>query len=216
MITPTTLPTFPGCPTFGFGAQPDLLVRHIQREGGYESSNRQWLHPLLKFEGTPLGPRPQADIETLLRFWRAIGGTSTRFRFKDWSDYKSCGLDEEPSAIDQPLQLVSGSPGGYQMIKQYVVVLAPLDLTEDRIITRPKGDTILVANEAQQVQASSTYTVEEDTGLIVPGPGFVGTPTSWGGEFYVKCRFDGPFRVEIVNHEIQDLQVTICEVREGA
>lgn len=215
MITPATLPIFPGCSTFGFSAQPDLLVRHVMREGGYENSNRQWAHPLLRFEGAPMGPRPEADIELLLNFWRAIGGTSSRFLFTDWSDYKSCPLGEEPTPLDQPFQFTPGSPGGYQLLKVYGVDGFP-DLTELRRITRPIGSTIRVANDSGVEQPASSWTIEEDTGLLTPGVGFSGSPASWGGEFYVKCRFDGPFRVELINHKIQNLTVSVIESREGS
>lgn len=212
MIIATLLPTFPGCPTFGFTSQPDYLVKIVQREGGFERRDRKWAQALHRYDGAPLGPRPQRDIEDILRFWHAIGGQSTKFRFKDWGDYKSCLLDNDVTAIDQPLEFAPGSPGGYQLVKQYIEG----SLIQERTIRYPKGDTIVVANEVGAEQAASTWVIEEDTGLVVPGVGFVGTPTSWGGEFYVPCRFDGPFKIELSDYKVQNLQVSIVEIREAA
>lgn len=210
MITVTTLPTFPTCPTYGFTSQPDYLVKIVTREGGFERRDRKWSQPLHYYEGMPTGDRPQRDIETLLKFWHAMGGTYRKFRFKDWADYKSCGLDDEVEAIDQPVALVSGSPGGYQLYKRY----DHEGLEQLRKITRPNGSTIKIANHLGAEQPSSSWTIEEDTGLLVPNGGFVGTPAGWGGEFFVPCRFDSQFKTEIVNYKIMNLTVSIREVRE--
>lgn len=204
------LPTFPTCPTYGFTVDPVFLVKIVQREGGYERVDRKWEQALRKYDGMPTGDQPQADIEELLYFWLAIGGMAGTFRFKDWTDYKSCRLGETISATDQPFSFESGSPGGYRLIKRYTYG----SLTHDRTIYRPVGSTIRVANESGVEQSPSTWLLQESTGLLQTLPGFSGTPAAWGGEFDVWCRFNSPFVPQISNHEIQSATVSIIEKRE--
>ncbi len=211
MITATTRPTFPNCPSYGFSSQPDYLTKKVQREGGFERRDRKWSHPLHRYMGAPMGPRPQADIETILNFWHAMGGEFEFFRFRDLVDYKSCSLDRDPLPTDQPIVLgESGSPAPYQLVKRYAVGA----FVQERPITRPDGATIRIANELGVEQLASNWTIDEDTGILTVGGGFAGVPTFWGGLFYVKTRFDGPFSPEIVDKEIQGLTCSLCELRE--
>lgn len=205
-----TLETFPQCPTYGFSVDPFILVKIIAREGGFERTDRKWAHPLRKFTGVPIGNKPQADIEQILYFWLAVGGTAGEFRFKDYTDYKSCLLDDQIASTDQPLVEIDESPGGYQMVKQYTYGA----LTYERTIYRPIGSTVLVANELGVAQDSSTWSVDEATGIVQTLEGFSGVPTTWGGEFEVLCRFDGPFIPEVSDKDIQRADVSICEKRE--
>jgi uncharacterized protein (TIGR02217 family) len=208
MFNPDPAPVFPACPTYGFTTSPDYLVKYIAREGGFERIDIKWEEPLHTYSGTPLGNRPQRDIERVLYFYHALK-KGNRFRFKDWADYKSCILDNDPTPLDQPLQLAAGSPSGYQLTKQYVAA----DFVTIRTIYRPKANTIRIANGAGVEQAATTWTLEESTGLVTPGLGFTGTPATWGGEFDVWCRFDGAPQLQILDFKIQTATINLKEVR---
>lgn len=210
MLVADTTPTFPTCATYGFTADPHILVKIVQREGGFERVNRKWSQALRRYTGVPIGNKPQDDIEDILYFWLAIGGCAGAFRFKDWTDYKSCRLSSSVAATDQPFTEVEGSPGGYQLVKQYVFGA----LTHVRPIRRPIGSTVLIANELGQVQDDSTWDLDESTGILQTLGGFSGVPNSWGGEFDVYCRFDAPFIPEVSDKEIQNATVSIVEKRE--
>lgn len=207
-ITPDTTPSFPLCPGYGFRVDPFFLVKIIAREGGYELVDRKWSQPRRQYDGTPLGDRAQEDIEEVLTFWLAVGGMSGRFRFKDFTDYKSTRLGDAIAATDQPLIALDTSPVTYQLVKQYTVGA----LTHTRPIRRPLGFSVLVANEVGTEQ--SDWTLDEATGIITPGGGFGGVPTAAGFEFDVLCRFNDSFSPAIVNHEIQSAEVSLIEVRE--
>lgn len=212
MITPTVLAVFPECPSYGFSSRPDYLVKIVAREGGYEKRDRKWAQPLHYYDGVPMGPRPQADIESIAAFWHAMGGTFREFLFLDYADYRSCGLDDTANYDDQPLEILSVS--AWQLIKRYTASAAVTgDFETLRTISKPIGSTIRIANELGAEQSSTLWTIDEDTGILTIEPGFVGTPTSWGGEFYVPCRFDGDLRVQIVNKQIMDLQCSLKELR---
>ncbi len=209
MITADTSPIFPACPTFGFTAEPEYLVKITAREGGYERRDRKWSRPLVKYTGVPLGDQPEADIEQVLYFWHAMGGMSSPFRFKDWTDYKSCRLGGTPSAADQPLVASGDSPPSFRLVKEYVVG----SIIQQREILRPMGSTIQIGNETGAPQDPSTWTLDESTGLVTIGAGFAGTPTAWGGEFFVWVRFNAQLNPQISNWQAQSVTVQLVELR---
>jgi len=202
---------FPACPTFGFTAEPNYLVKIVSREGGFERRQRVWSRPLTKYTAVPLGDQSQADIENVLYFWHAMGGMSSGFRFKDWLDFKSCRLNGTPGATDQPLVPSGDSPASYRLVKEYTVG----SITQEREIQRPNGATIQVANGAGTVQDSSLWNLDESTGLLTTLTGFSGTPTAWGGEFYVWVRFDAQFNPAFSNHQILNATIQLAELRQA-
>lgn len=210
MITADPAAVFPACPTFGFVAEPNYLVKIVSREGGYERRQRVWSRPLSKYTTVPLGDQAQADVEAVLYFWHAMGGMSSGFRFRDWIDYKSCKLDDTPSAIDMPFEPSNDSPPHYQLIKEYTVG----SVIQVREIQRPVGSTILVANELGEAQDPSTWTLDETTGVLTPNGGFSGTPTAWGGEFDVYVRFDAQLNPSFSNYSVLNVSIQLAELRQ--
>lgn len=209
MITADPAPVFPACPTYGFTTAPNFLVKFTPREGGFERAQRVWDRPLIDFNGVPLGERPQADIEAVYIFWMAMGGMATKFRFLDPVDHMSCLLGDEPSAVDQPLE--PRTAGGYYLVKEYVAG----SIVQLRDVQRPIGSSIQVANEVGEVQAASSWTLDESTGVLTPGGGFTGTPTSWGGEFHTWVRFSAQFQPSISNLRIMQATVQLSEKRQA-
>lgn len=208
-IVPDLAEVFPNCPTFGFVGEPNYLVKITAREGGYERRQRMWARPLSKYTGVPTGDQPQDDIEDLLDFWHAMGGISSGFRFKDWIDYKSCRLGATPAPTDMPLIASGDSPASFRLVKQYATKSGrTIQLRE---IARPIGATIRIANDTGIEQ--SAWSLDESTGLVTIEGGFAGTPTSWGGEFDVWCRFDAQFNPSITNYEIMNVTVQLAEIR---
>lgn len=203
------LEIFPECPGYGFTAQPQYMVNIIRREGGYERTDSRWSRCLNVYTSVPLGPRDESEIQSILYFWHAMGGRATTFLIKDWADYKSCQTQSDPTALDQPLVPIDleGGGTGYRLVKRYSVG----SFTQDREITKPDGATILIANESGTTD--NTWTLDDDNGLIVPGGGFSGTPTSWGGEFLVPVRFNSELELQITDKQIQSVQFTLMEKR---
>ena len=204
-IVADTLETFPECPSFGFTVEPRYLVKAIEREGGYERVDRRWARPLSFYTAVPMGDRPEEEIQNLLYFWHAVGGTSGVFRFKDWADYLSCRVGVTPGVTDQPLELISGA--NYQLVKRYVYG----SLTQTRDITRPIGSTIAIANTLGATQTD--WSLDEATGILTAGGGFVGTPGTWGGEFDVYARFTSNLAISLTDHKIQNASFTLRERR---
>lgn len=208
-IIPSTLAVFPTCPTYGFTVQPQYLVKLAMQEGGFEKVTRRWPRPLNVFTAVPIGPRDEEDTQAILYFWHAMGGRARTFVFKDYTDFKSCPVQQDEDVTDQPLMVTTlpDSSIAYQMRKLYKVGL----LTQVREITNPVGETIQVANGTGDVQ--DDYTLDEDTGLLVPGGGFDGVPSTWGGEFNVPVRFDSELDMVIEDQRLQSANFMLREKR---
>ena len=108
-ITADPSPIFPECPGFNFTVEPRYLVKAIEREGGYERVDRRWSRPLCFFTAVPTGNREASVVQTILAFWHGVGGQSGEFRFKDYTDFKTCQVQDDPGTADQPLEVVDGS-----------------------------------------------------------------------------------------------------------
>lgn len=203
---------FPNCPTFGYIAEPNYLVKITSREGGYERRDRKWSRPLLTISASPTGDQSNEEIKQVINFWHAMGGMSYGFRFKDWTDFDSTVLgNTAPAVTDQPLAPSGDSPTSYRLVKEYTFG----SFTQQREITRPRGESIMIGNETGVAQTD--WTLNEATGLVTIGNTFAGTPTCWGGEFYVWVRFDAQLNPTIsswgATGPIMNVTVQMKEIR---
>lgn len=201
-------PPFPACPSFGFTPSPRYSVTITTTAGGRERRNRNWARPLHVYAVT-VGPRMEAEVAELLEFWHAMGGPECGFRFKDSVDFKSCRLNLSPTAFDQPLELIPGSPGGWQLIKLYNWGTR----TQTREILKPVTGTIRIADAGVEKTEGVHWLMDYTTGLATLFFTPAGTLT-WGGEFDVPARFDSEFPVEMLTHQIQSVQFQIAELRD--
>jgi uncharacterized protein (TIGR02217 family) len=216
-IIPDTSPIFPTCPTFGFVSEPQYLVKITAREGGYERRDRKWATPLTRITASPTGDQPQEDIAKLINFWHAMGGLSYAFRVKDYTDYQSCDVGDVPTATDQPLLLSGDSPASYRLVKEYISG----SFVQQRYILRPIGSPYTDSTHSYAgIQIANTlgapqthWTLDEATGLLTIGAGFVGTPGFWGGEFYLWMRFDAQLDPQISNHQVMSVTAQLQELR---
>lgn len=200
-------PRFPSCPGFGYVATPDYSVTISATAGGRERRNRNWSRPILKINCT-CGPKRESEIEDLTAFWHAMGGPECGFRFKDWSDFKSCKKSVDVTPFDQSVEMYTGSPGGAQLIKTYQYGTR----TQTRPILKPVQGTIRIASDGVEKTEGSEWVLDYSTGLLTFffSPGVI----SWGGEFDVPVRFDSEFPIELVNHKIESVTFALRELRD--
>ena len=66
-----------------------------------------------------LGLRSLEDIETLIAFFEARQGELFGFRWKDWSDYKSCAAGSDPAYDDQVIGTGDGIETDFVLKKTY-------------------------------------------------------------------------------------------------
>lgn len=208
-ITADTSPVFPQTPSYGYIATPTYRGHIPEVESGFERPNRLWSRPLLFITAAPIEDAHTDDIEDVLKFFHAMGGPFTYFRFKDWSDYKSCKTFGTVSALDQPVR-VTGVAGTYQLCKEYVVG----SIAQRREIYKPIGSTISIANNSGVIQSSANWTLNESNGTFTIGGGFSGTPLTWGGEFDVECRFlEEGLPIEIQDFATRNVRIAFREKR---
>lgn len=202
--------TFPVAISLNSVAGPEFSTEVTETAGGFEKRNQNWSGARLRFN-VATGVRTEADYEVLLNFFYGRAGKARGFRFQDWSDFKSCGIDDTPSHDDQVLGVGDGASQFFQLRKSYVS--GPV--TYVRTITRPVAGTVLVGLGG--VLQATGWTVNADTGLITfDTPPAAGIAVSAGFVFDIPARFDID-RLEPVHMfrgVVQLPELPVVEIRE--
>lgn len=183
-ITTDPLPVFPTDLSFDRPGGPEYLTDVVVLESGNEQRNAYWPEPRYSWD-VGYGLRTMDKIYALIEFFHACKGRHQAFRFKDWSDYKSCAVNLTPDFDDQSLGAATAGQTQFQLIKTY----AKGSYSTAIDIVKPRGSTIRIGVNA--VEETTGWTVNEITGVITRSPALTGGETvTWGGEFYHKARFD--------------------------
>ena len=151
---------------------------------GDEERNASWLNSRRQYD-VAYGVRKADDLATVVAFFEARNGMLYGFRFKDWSDYKSCAPAATPAATDQTLGTGNAVQATFQLRKAYTSGAR----TYQRSITKPVSGSVLVSLDNGNQLAG--WTVNTTTGIVTfaapPGAGVV---VKAGFEFDVPVRFD--------------------------
>lgn len=165
-------------------AGPEFSTEVTETAGGFERRNQNWEGGRLRFNVAP-GVRMRDDHETLLGFFRCRAGRARGFRFRDWTDDRSCDLALSPGATDQQLGTGDGAIQFFQLRKAY----SSGAITQWRKITRPVAGSVLVALGG--IAQGSGWSVDVDTGLVsFTAPPAAGVVVTAGFRFDVPARFD--------------------------
>ena len=175
---------FPSAIGYGSTGGPGFATTVVETASGHEQRNIEWQQARARYDaGT--GLKSEGDLAALIAFFRARMGRAYGFRFKDWSDFKSCDPDAAPAATDQPVGTGDGSTTSFQLVKTY----QSGPETFVRPITKPVGDSVRVALDG--AEQASGWAVDSATGLITfdaaPADGALVTA---GFEFDVPVRFE--------------------------
>src|SRR5205823_9824500 len=108
---------------------PGFSTNIVTSASGYEARNVNWTQARLRFDAGP-GVRGEAELETLLGFFRARRGPAAGFRFRDPFDNSSNGMTASPTPNDQTIGVGDGITDRFALTKQY-------GSAEQRRITRP-------------------------------------------------------------------------------
>jgi uncharacterized protein (TIGR02217 family) len=117
---------------------PAFSTAIVTTAAGVEQRNADWADARLRFDAGP-GVRSEADIATLLAFFRARRGAARAFRFRDPFDWSSGGT--VPTPLDQSLGLGDDAATSFPLIKRY----GEGDEAQVRRITRPVAGSVRVA-----------------------------------------------------------------------
>lgn len=177
---------FPTSLSFGSIGGPERRTEIVTLANGFEERNSPWSHSLRRYDAG-VGMRSLDDIETLIAFFEARRGQLYGFRWKDWSDYKSCRPSEEVSAADQLVGFGDGARTEFQLVKRY----HSGEQVYERPVKKPVTDSIAVATDGVPMEVGTQYGLDGAAGRIeFAQPPADGVRITAGFEFDVPVRFD--------------------------
>lgn len=177
---------FPANLSFGSIGGPERRTDIVTLSNGFEERNTPWAHSRRRYDAG-LGLRSLDDVETVIAFFEARSGQLHAFRWKDWSDYKSCAPSAAPSDEDQLIGTGDGVQRVFQLQKSY----RSGPQTYVRPIRKPVLGTVAVAIEGDAKVEGVEFTVDLSTGEVTfVLPPEAGARVTAGFEFDVPVRFD--------------------------
>ncbi len=157
--------------------EPAFRTAIVTTAGGSEQRNAEWADARLSFDAGP-GVRSEADLQTLLAFFRARRGAAVGFRLQDPFDHSSNGMTGSPTATDQLLGEGDGARTDFPLLKRYG--------GQTRRITRPVPGTVLVSVDGEAL--------ESGWALAAKGVIEFEEPPAPGAQVRAGYRFDVPVR----------------------
>lgn len=169
----------------GFGSTGGVERRTdiTQLASGYETRITPWANGRRRYLiGQSI--RTLDDAAALVAFFEARRGRLQGFRFRDFTDFKSCPPSAQPEPTDQPIARLAG--GVFQLAKAY----GSGDDAYLRPVAKPVMGTARVAVDGAELGAAG-FSVDPATGLIA----FASTPAS-GAALTAGFLFDTPVRFD--------------------
>ena len=202
---------FPANLSFGSVGGPERRTEIVTLQNGHEERNTPWAHSRRRYDAG-VGLRSLDDVETLIAFFEARRGQLDGFRWKDWSEYKSCPASRAPAPLDQIIGIGDGAATVYRLQKTYRSGMQ----TYVRPIVKPVLGTVLVAVAEDPKVEGLEFTVDPATGevsFVVPPA--LGTRVTAGYEFDVPARFDTDrIQTSVASFQAGDVPaVPVVEIR---
>ena len=202
---------FPANLSFGSVGGPERRTEIVTLANGFEERNTPWQHSRRRYDAG-VGLRSLNDVETLIAFFEARTGQLHGFRWKDWSDYKSCAPLSTPAPEDQLIGIGDGVTTAFQLQKTYLSGLQ----SYTRPILKPVAGTVVVAVAGDPKVESLEFSVNLGTGEVtfVLAPD-LGTRVTAGFEFDVPVRFDADaIQTSVASFQAGDVPtVPVVEIR---
>lgn len=202
---------FPANLSFGSVGGPERRTEVVTLANGFEERNTPWAHSRRRYDAG-VGLRSLDDVETLIAFFEARTGQLHGFRWKDWSDYKSCPASRVPEPQDQLIGTGDGVTTVFRLQKTYVS--GPQSYV--RPVLKPVQGSVLVAVADDSKVEMLEFTVNYDTGEITfTVPPDLGARITCGFEFDVPVRFDTDgIQTSVASFQAGDVPtVPIVEIR---
>jgi uncharacterized protein (TIGR02217 family) len=179
---------FPTGLSLGATGGPERRTEIVVLGSGAEERNSRWADSKRSYNAG-YGVKRVADLHAVIAFFEERRGRLHGFRFKDWSDYKSCAPSETPTALDQEIGVGNGSTAAFQLLKTYGASFAPWS----REIKKPVSGTVTVAVDGVTKTAGTHFNVNYTTGAVTFTGGNIpplDDAVTAGFEFDVPVRFD--------------------------
>jgi len=191
---------FPTSVSFDSTGGPERHTDIITTANGFEERNSPWKHSRRRYNaGT--GIRSLEDIETLIAFFEARHGRLYRFRWKDWTDFKSSAPAASVDYRDQAIGKGDGAKRAFALVKTYRSGAH----SYTRPITKPVAGTTRVGVGGVEAHSGVDVHIDTTTGEVMfaqPPPS--GKRITAGFEFDVPVRFDS-----------DSLQISLAGFRAG-
>lgn len=131
---------------------PRRKTQIIALSNSNEERNAAWANSRREYD-VAYGVRNADQLATVVAFFEARNAQLEGFRFKDWSDYKSCSPLSVIAGTDQPLGVTDGTTRIFQLVKQYVSgakiygrpIIKPVAGTVQVLATLPAGPELVIA-----------------------------------------------------------------------
>ncbi|MFQ1700669.1 TIGR02217 family protein [Loktanella agnita] len=202
---------FPASLSFGSVGGPERRTDIVTLASGFEERNTPWAHSRRRYDAG-LGLRSLDDVETLIAFFEARQGQLIGFRWKDWSDFKSCTPSQDISDADQLIALGDRVTDRFQLTKSY----RSGETTYARPIKKPVAGSVRVSVGGDPMRDGVDFTVDDASGTVrFNHPPDIGAEVRAGFEFDVPVRFD----TELIRTSMSSFQagevpdVPVVEVR---
>jgi uncharacterized protein (TIGR02217 family) len=122
------------------GASPEFSTSVAVTASGHERRASLWSDARMRYDVGP-GIRSEAELGTLIAFFRARRGAARGFRLADPFDFSSHGMTGTPTMLDQTIGTGDGLTASFRLVKTY----GGVDDPQVRPITRPRADSIVVS-----------------------------------------------------------------------
>lgn len=202
---------FPANLSFGSVGGPERRTEIVTLANGFEERNTPWLHSRRRYDAG-VGLRSMEDVATLISFFEARMGQLHGFRWKDWSDHKSCAPLATPGPEDQLIGTGDGVTTVFRLQKTYVSGLQ----SYSRPILKPVTGTVVIAIAEDPKVEGLEFTVNPETGEVTFAlPPDLGTRITAGFEFDVPVRFDtDSIQTSVASFQAGDVPtVPVVEIR---
>jgi len=202
---------FPANLSFGSVGGPERRTEVVALTNGFEERNTPWAHSRRRYDaGVSL--RSLDDIAVLIAFFEARRGQLFGFRWKDWSDYKSCLPSGAPAFRDQEIAEADGVSRVFPLSKTY----RSGEFSYARPISKPVEGTVLVGVSSDEQVFGVDFDVDLTNGEITfAEPPDAGEVITAGYEFDVPVRFD----TDVIQTSVASFQagevpdVPVAEIR---
>ncbi|SEH17421.1 TIGR02217 family protein [Sphingopyxis sp. YR583] len=162
-------------------AQTEFSTQIVSSPSGHEQRASEWAEARMRYDAGP-GIRSEADVRTLVDFFRARRGAARAFRFRDPFDCSSAADGGLPGPDDQMLGTGDGLRRQFALVKRY----GSGDAGQVRGIRLPVDGSVRVSVDGLETAAFLMTDAGEVLFDIAPA---VGVTVRAGFRFDVPVRF---------------------------
>jgi uncharacterized protein (TIGR02217 family) len=179
---------FPCAIAQGSTAGPERKTEVVMLGSGHEERNARWADSRRMYNAG-YGVKGLNDLHSVIEFFEQVRGKLYGFRWKDFTDFKSCPPENGVTAFDQSIGAGNGSDTSFQLHKKYGSGATPWY----RTITKPVQGTVRMSVNGAVKLEGTHFSVSYKTGIVTflvgstPAAGHLITA---GYEFDVPARFD--------------------------